>query len=124
MTLDFNKPIQTRDGRSVRIICTDKKGDFPIVVLITNPSGKEEVCTYTEDGYYYENEAQCDSDLVNAPEQKHMWINIYPDNRNEHYSYETLHEADVMANHYDRIGVIHIIIEDKKIVKIEQVWHD
>lgn len=120
--LDLNKPVQTRDGRPVRIICTDKKGDYPLVALIpqTNTSN-EEVCTYSLDGYYYKNEAQCDSDLVNVPEQKHKWINVYSDNYYENYSYETLQEAHAMADYSNRIGIVHIVIENNKIVKLEQV---
>lgn len=41
----------TRDGRSARIICTDKDGDFPLVALIKSED-KELIETYTSKGNY------------------------------------------------------------------------
>ena len=39
------KPVQTRDGRKARIICTDRKMDgFPILALIPSHSGHMEHC--------------------------------------------------------------------------------
>lgn len=29
--LDFTKPVQTRDGRNVRILCTDGGGEYPVI---------------------------------------------------------------------------------------------
>ena len=42
--LDINKPVQTRDGQPARILCTDKKGNLPILALFgeddrVGPSG-------------------------------------------------------------------------------------
>ena len=39
---DPTKPVQTRDGREARIICTDveRKGDWPIVALIKTSDGE------------------------------------------------------------------------------------
>lgn len=31
---DPTKPVQTRDGRKARIICTDAKGVLPIIALV------------------------------------------------------------------------------------------
>ena len=40
-------------GNDVRIICVDKRGEFPIVGIISiNPRGKEKVMTYTSEGSY------------------------------------------------------------------------
>ena len=33
---DPSKKVVTRDGRDVRIICTDEKGDEPIIALVYN----------------------------------------------------------------------------------------
>lgn len=33
---DTTRPIITRDGRSARIICTDRVGKWPIVALISD----------------------------------------------------------------------------------------
>lgn len=44
--------VVTKDRRSVRIICTDKEGDFPIVALIKCQDGKELVFSFTKEGEY------------------------------------------------------------------------
>lgn len=76
MTLDLNKPIKTRDGRDVRIICTDRKSKyFTIVALITNQY-KEDYFSYTKDGEFYYGEENS-RDLVNVKEKKTGWVNIY-----------------------------------------------
>ena len=67
MAFDLSKPFQTRDGRKARIICTDKKGDYPIVALVES-NGSEDVLSYTKKGFYYgDNESynSCPLDLVN-----------------------------------------------------------
>lgn len=49
----------TRDGCSVRIVCTDCRGEDPIVALVDYETG-EDVSTYNSRGRYYES---ADSDL-------------------------------------------------------------
>lgn len=69
------RPIVTRDGRSVRIICTDAKKDFPLIALIEKDDSELPV-SYTPRGTVYEwRESDCD--LFFAPEKKEGWINLY-----------------------------------------------
>ena len=76
-----SRKIVTRNGRNVRIICTDKKGyEYPIVALIENKlEGFEGVLYYTKDGEYIANESSM-SDLFFVPEKHEGWINIYKSN--------------------------------------------
>ena len=73
-----SRKVVTRDGKSVRIICTDKRDlNFPIVALIeTIPGGEEVTHSYTKDGKYY---TACSDilDLFFAPEKHEGWINVY-----------------------------------------------
>lgn len=49
---DPTKPVQTRDGRPARIICTDRyesNGQFPIVALV-NVGAYEQVSYHRTDG--------------------------------------------------------------------------
>ena len=70
-----NREIITRDGKRVKILCTDRKSDtFPIVVLIEG-SYQENICEYTKDGYSYG--AECTCDLFFAPIKKDGWVNMY-----------------------------------------------
>ena len=73
-----SRKVVTRNGRNVRIICTDKKGfDYPIVALIENKlEGFEGVLYYTKDGKYIANESS-DSDLFFAPEKHEGYVNLY-----------------------------------------------
>ena len=69
------RPIITRDGRSARIICTDKVGGRPIVALISD-NGEEIICSFTTDGKKYALEME-KSDLFFVSKKKEGWINIY-----------------------------------------------
>lgn len=81
MAIDFNKPVQTRDGRKVRILCRDRNSSQPIVGLITSPlDGKEELHSWHEDGrrlhgpgFYGYN----DADLINIPERIDRWVPMF-----------------------------------------------
>ena len=73
-----SRKVVTRDGRRVRIICTDRNiNNFPIVALIQlyNDSD-EEVFTYTKDGKRRVDESTR-YDLFFAPEKHEGWINVY-----------------------------------------------
>ena len=75
------RKIVTRDGRNVRIICTDKRGtDFPIVALV-ECEDKEETCYYNKKGYWNSCEVISKIDLFFAPTKHEGWIiiNKYPD---------------------------------------------
>ena len=69
------KPVQTRDGRPVRILAFDKKGDNPIIGLVTHID-LEIAYYWFEDGRY---SADFDSkyDLVMKSEKKEGWVNIF-----------------------------------------------
>lgn len=67
----------TKDGRSVRIICTNKLGRWPIVALISD-NGEEVIGSFTTDGKKYIPKAEVSlNDLFFAPEMRTGWINIY-----------------------------------------------
>ena len=75
--LTTSAKVVTRDGRNVRIICTDRKGtDFPIVGLVTIRDFKtEDIIAYTKDGEYLKGASNYD--LFFAPEKHEGWINLY-----------------------------------------------
>ena len=74
---DPSKKVVTRDGRDVRIICTDAKGDEPIIALVYNNNRDEEnVYTYNRDGSFYGDNYDC-LDLFFASTKREGWINLY-----------------------------------------------
>lgn len=72
------KPVCTRDGRKVRIICFDAKCNKPIVALIYD-CNKETVFQYLENGRFFV--GQIDKyDLMMLPEKKEGWVNLCKNN--------------------------------------------
>ncbi len=76
------KKVITRDGRGVRIRCTDRRGtDLPIVALVETSTGKaENLVSYREDGRWSPvGSLIVDSnlDLFFAPEKHEVWTNVY-----------------------------------------------
>ena len=62
-----SQKVVTRDGRAVRIICTDAKGEEPIIALVYNNIRDEEnVYTYNREGIFYKDNNSC-LDLLFAP---------------------------------------------------------
>ena len=72
-----SRKLVTRDGREARIICTDMKSTtYPVVALIENGSGYEQLTTFSKNGEYAVNESSR-SDLFFAPEKHEGWANLY-----------------------------------------------
>ena len=72
-----SKKVVTRDGRSVRIVCTDRVlGTFPVLALVMEKSGIENSYSYKTNGQYYESGIS-NSDLFFATEKHEGWMNVY-----------------------------------------------
>ena len=71
-----SRKVITRDGRPVRILCTNAKRDYPIVALIEDKNNKEDLL-YA----YLPNGTMCgmtkQNDLFFAPIKKVIWGNLY-----------------------------------------------
>lgn len=73
--LDLTKPVQTRDGRAVRIYVTDGEGDQPVVGAVTS-----EECSnpraWNADGTYFADRSLSSWDLLNVPEKhkRTVWV--------------------------------------------------
>lgn len=81
------RPIVTRDGHSVRIICTDRISDYPVVALVICEYS-EDLISYTNDGKVYTN-LEDDYDLFFAPETKTKrvgWMNVCKYGDDKHFS--------------------------------------
>lgn len=70
-----SQKVITRDGREVRIICTDAKGTQPIIALITN-NNKENLRTFYKNGKW-SNTNECNLDLFFASIKREGWVNLY-----------------------------------------------
>ena len=95
---DLNKPVQTRDGRAARIICTDAcNRQYPIVALVAQTGGRELPLTFTTEGLFEAYREGGSEDLVNVPEniKGHYWVNLY-----EAPNSPCLHPSKEEANTY------------------------
>ena len=73
-----NKKVITRDGRSVRIICTNRLDEnYPVIALVKNED--YEMCyNYTIFGELYtDKNRDCELDLFFVTEKKEGWINLF-----------------------------------------------
>ena len=73
-----SRKVVTRAGNSVRILCTNRKGSYPIVALVENhDSNTEDVYSYRENGLYSLYSLSEENNLFFAPEKHEGWINVY-----------------------------------------------
>lgn len=76
-----NRKVVTRDGKSVRILCTDRiGGDYSVIGLCRISDNIEKLIEYLPDGSYFSSRAESGFDLFFAPEKLEGWINIYEGN--------------------------------------------
>ena len=74
-----NREVVTRDGKKVRIVCTDRAGlnAKPIVALITSPNGYENIKSFWEDGIETRGVEENRNDLFFVPTKHEGWMNLY-----------------------------------------------
>lgn len=113
---DPNKKVVTRDGRNVRIICTDRKGiEYSVIALCTMSNGSEYLYSYLPNGRRYLSADSC-RDLFFASEKKEGWINLYKINSSISpgpLTYNTKKEAESeTGNRPDYISTIKIEWEE------------
>ena len=111
-----NRKVVTRDGRPVRILCTDAVGTYPIIALIRSLDNEDYPWRFRMDGAIIENEEN-DSDLFFAPEKLDGWVNIYKENedyiRTGASVFKTKEEAMKHINGRYYISTIHIEWEEE-----------
>ena len=98
---DPSKKVVTRDGREVRIICTNMKSEYPLIALAINKdNNKESLLNYKENGKYFY--AVSENDLFFAPIKREGWINIYGSDTGI-YAGQTIHKSkkEAMINKCD-----------------------
>lgn len=95
---DPSQKVITRDGRNVRIICTNMKSEYPLIALAINKDdNKERLLNYKENGKYFYSVSE--NDLFFAPDKKEGWINIFRCKTDLYIGdvFETKEEAEKMG---------------------------
>lgn len=108
MTIDFTKPVQTRDGRAVTILTEERAhSTFPVVGLLND----EHIVTFTSEGKFVFNGREHGMYLVNVPVKhvRKVWLNMYPG-----YSGTVAHETKESADECappNRIACVRVTVE-------------
>lgn len=98
---DPTKPVQTRNGKSARILCTNRKpdrflGDRPIIALTDHGSG--EIAEY----FFADGRRSLDissADLVNIRTKYFGWVNVYGSGDPNGYRYSgDIYHTEEAAN--------------------------
>ena len=112
-----NRKVVTRDGMTVRILCTDSKNTYPIVALVSNGE-VESTENYMQDGSYLENEENKFDLFFDVP-LKHGWVNLYRTEKGmiifgnvRETKEDALDELENTANICKHIDTIHIEWEE------------
>ena len=111
-----NRRVITRDGKSVRIVCTDMIGtSYPVLAICRVDATHDCYYSYTLNGKHNLG-VESRLDLFFAPEKHEGWINLYKINSNVSpgpLTYNTKKEAEsATGNRPDYISTIKIEWEE------------
>lgn len=124
---DPTKPVACRDGTPARIICSDRKAPgYSIVALYSNETGNEGI------SYHYDDGRKCDIfrnkvpdeypwDLVNVPERKSVFVNVYASHLGDQYCTKELADKryrDMKNPIVNRKGMVELVYEDNELVDV------
>lgn len=117
--LNWNLPLQTKDGRKARVICKDAKAQYGSFVVLVEEYGTEYHYRYTEDGIA-SNLHDESVNLVNTPQRAERFLNVYKsDDGQELYCFEA-HDTKEMAEALASKDVV----GRAKVVLIEGVFEE
>ena len=85
---DFTKPVQTRSELPVTIISTEGRGKHSVIGYV----GEQDCLTHWLSDGSYSHVSKHEHDLINVPEKRVMYVNVFSDDYS--YSYATRKEAD------------------------------
>ena len=92
------KKVITRDGRSARIVCTNRLDEnYPVLALV-NYEDYEMCHSYTTFGKLHTNQTtDFGLDLFFAPQKKEKWVNVYEDSNGKNWLGENLYNTEKAA---------------------------
>lgn len=112
--LNLKKPLQLEDGRPAKLLCTDRKGTHPIVVLIPRKSEPDEdfIASFTLDGLPKFGSKM----LVNVPPKvdRHapLFVKVYNDG--SHNIYKDRIDADYQSSYGRRVDELVVCTTTEK----------
>lgn len=111
--IDMSKQYRTRDGRSVRILCTDGPSTWmgkpqPVLGIII---GDTHVTSWCSDGQYHPVRFNDERDLVEVPKEYIRFVNLY-----EHGPGRILYSSKDIAETQRRLQGINKYLETVRVV--------
>ena len=80
-----SKKVVTREGKPARIICTDARGEYPVIALIEHYQETLDVTfSFTKDGKWCTDGTNSNKDLFFALEKHEGWTNVYEEGTNRY----------------------------------------
>ncbi len=97
-----SRKVETRDGREVRILCTDRKheGGFCVVGLVSDGDYGQGIYAWTKDGVWDLTFEHGRNDLLLAPVKREGYVNVFSfasGERTDECVYETFQKAENFA---------------------------
>jgi hypothetical protein len=113
MAIDWTKPVQTRDGRKVRVLCTDGPDLWYSVIGMVD--GRLCPETWTIDGVHFANGVTSNLDIINTPDPPvtvTRWVNVYSGGRSGYLHSDLLPDRATADRHAcpDRIACVPVWI--------------
>ena len=108
-----SRKVATRDGKRVRIVCTDKMGACPVLGLV-KADEKEEILMYKDNGRIFATRTS-EYDLFFAPERKEGWVNLYKNDIGHIYTgsvFDSKEEAESYLSRKDYLATVKIEWEE------------
>ena len=80
-----SKKVVTREGKPARIICTDARGEYPVIALIEHYQETLDVTfSFTKDGKWCTDGTNSNKDLFFELEKHEGWTNVYEESTNRY----------------------------------------
>ena len=112
------KPVCTRDGKKVRIICFDKQEGFPIIALVetkVNDRVSEEIALFDINGRAVSDDIDSKLDLMMSTEKKEGWVVVSQNEGGYTFMDNNIFDNEESADRFNPAGV-------KKIAVIKIEW--
>lgn len=91
MAIDWTKPVQTINGKKVRVLCIDGPDKlFPVIGIVDNEPLRTYVFNLAGESAYP------GLNLINIPVKHTVWLNVYKDGFDGNYA--LLHQSKVKAD--------------------------
>ena len=82
---DPSRKVVTREGKPARIICTDARGEYPVIALIEHYQETLDVTfSFTKDGKWCTDGTNSNKDLFFVTEKHEGWTNVYEEGTNRY----------------------------------------